>query len=101
MVKECGQGSLIAKLDLADAFKQISVRTEDWELLSLSCTDEFGISYTKYYVYTVLCFGLCSAPYLFNRYADALEYTIAHCGVSNICHFLDDFITWNTDEKKL
>jgi hypothetical protein len=98
-VKKCGSSAFIAKIDLADAFKQILVRPQDWELLGMSLekTDQYGRIYTSYYVQTVLCFGLRSAPFLFNKYADALQHAMTVNNVTNICHFLDDYITWGTD----
>ena len=39
-----------------------------------------------------LPFGLCSAPYIVNQLADALEWVLRHnYGLSNILHILDDF----------
>ena len=35
-VSQCGNGSYTAKLDLAEAFKQILVRPYDWELLGFT-----------------------------------------------------------------
>ena len=45
------------------------------------------------YVDTCLPFGLRSAPKLFNIMADLLAWILGHQGVSNLMHYLDDFIT--------
>ena len=45
-----------------------------------------------YYFDTCLPFGLRSAPYLFNQYAEALQWMLHHNhGLSHILHYLDDF----------
>lgn len=98
-IKESGGNSLIAKIDLADAFKQILVRPQDWPLLGLTLdqTSKDGEKYTSYFVQTVLVFGLRSAPFLFNKYADALEHAMTVNKVKHVCHFLDDYITWDSN----
>ena len=64
LVKQCGTGSLLAKLDLEDAYKHILVRPQDWDLLGSTWleTDKNGVGHIVYYVDTVLPFGLRSAP---------------------------------------
>ncbi len=47
----------------------------------------------KYYYDKVLPFGLRSAPSIFNRLSDALEWILLHkCNISFVCHILDDFL---------
>ena len=49
----------------------------------------------KYYYDKVLPFGLWSqsAPSIFNRLSDALEWILLHkCNISFVCHILDDFL---------
>ena len=41
----------------------------------------------------MLPFGLRSAPKIFNAIADGLQWTAMEQGVTNLDHFLDDFIT--------
>lgn len=96
-IQKTGVETYISKTDLAEAFKQIYVRESDWPLLgfTLQDTDGVGSIYTRYYCYTSLCFGLRSAPFLFNKYADALEHAMKINKVSNVCHFMDDYITWH------
>ena len=54
---DSGPGSLMAKLDLKDAFRHIPVRAADWHLLGFFWGSEF-------YHMLVLAFGLRTAPYI-------------------------------------
>ena len=86
-------GTLSAKLDLADAFKHILIRSQDWPLLGsswdLQCLDS-SICHL-YYVDLFLPFGLHSSPVLFNEYADALQYAMKTNEVHDLLHYLDDY----------
>ena len=44
------------------------------------------------YVDTVLPFGLRSAPKIFNAIADILEWILSNEGVTDLMHYLDDFL---------
>ena len=44
------------------------------------------------FIDTVLPFGLCSAPKVFNALADALEWFVRKNGVEELCHYLDNFL---------
>ena len=80
-----GPAALMAKADLKSAFRMIPVRPHDWELLGMQWNGAF-------YFDTCLPFGLRSAPYLFNEYADALQWILGHnYGLSNTIHYLDDY----------
>lgn len=81
-----GIGTQMAKVDLKSAFRIIPVRKQDWELL--------GIRWRNlYYVDTCLPFGLRSAPYLFNQFADALEWILkTNYGLQWVIHYLDDYL---------
>ena len=79
-----GPAALMAKADLKSAFHMIPVRQQDWKLLGMQWNGAF-------YFDTCLPFGLRSAPYLFNEYADALQWILSHnYGLSNTIHYLDD-----------
>ena len=81
-----GKGALLAKVDLKIAFWIIPVRREDRELLGIHWRD-------KFYVDRCLLFGLRSAPFLFNKFAQALEWILHNnYSVSKILHYLDDFL---------
>lgn len=60
------------------------VRREDWELLGMHWKG-------AYYVDTCLPFGLRSAPYLFNQFAAALHWILAHNYNIHTVHYLDDY----------
>lgn len=80
-----GPGSLLAKLDLKEAFRHIPIRAEDWHHLGFSWRSQF-------YYCTVLTFGLRSAPYIFNLFAEALHWIIQRHIPSRLRHYLDDFL---------
>ena len=69
MLSALGKGALMAKVDLKSAFTMVPVRRQDWELLGMKWKE-------AYYVDTCLPFGLRSAPYLFNRFAEALQWIL-------------------------
>ncbi len=69
MLVSLGAGAPMAKVDLKSAFRMIPVRPQDWELLGLRWQG-------NYYFDTCLPFGLRSAPYLFNQYAEALQWIL-------------------------
>ncbi|KAG9223322.1 hypothetical protein CCMSSC00406_0010313 [Pleurotus cornucopiae] len=65
-IRSSGPGSLLAKLDLKDAFRHIPLSAQDRYLIGCVWEGEL-------YYYTVLIFGLRSAPYIFNLFAEALH----------------------------
>jgi hypothetical protein len=81
-----GQGCFLAKTDVDSAFRLIPLRPSDYEL--------FGMFWDgNYYYDRVLPFGLRSAPFLFNQLSEAVEWILLnHCGISFVCHILDDFL---------
>ena len=44
------------------------------------------------YIDTVLPFGLCSAPKVYNALADSLEWILHDMGIEYTLHYLDDFL---------
>jgi hypothetical protein len=80
-----GVGSLMAKLDLKDAFRHIPIRPADWHHMGFCWAD-------KFYYSIVLAFGLRSAPYIFNLFSEALHWIIQHHIPAHIRHYLDDFL---------
>ena len=46
----------------------------------------------RIYIDRALPFGLRSAPKFFSAVADAIQWILQHHGVSNLLHYLDDFI---------
>ena len=59
VLKESGRGSLLAKINLKDAYRHIPVCSTDWNLLGFHWMG-------KFYYPVILMFGGKSAPYIFN-----------------------------------
>jgi hypothetical protein len=91
MIKKAGKGALMCKLDLADAYKNIRVRKEDWHYLGTTWKNKLGD--VEYYIDTVLPFGLRFSATQFTILADGLEYCMYQNGVSSAIHYLDDFFS--------
>ena len=81
-----GVGALLAKIDIQHAFRNIPVHPSDRKYLGMSWKNNT-------YIDTVLPFGLRSAPKIFNAVADALEWILLKAGVTDLLHYLDDFLT--------
>ena len=80
-----GRGARMAKVDLKSAFRMIPVRKEDWQFLGIRWRGRF-------YVDTCLPFGLRSAPFLFNQFADVLAWILQNnYGLHWLIHYLDDY----------
>lgn len=94
-IKKLGKNCLLAKLDIQDAFKHISVSPSDIELQGSTWFRKLsnGTYRKEFYMDRVLVFGCRSSPKIFNEYATALEYIMKTKGVTDVCHFLDDYLT--------
>jgi hypothetical protein len=84
-IASSGRGTLLAKLDLKEAFHHIPVRPADWPLLGFTWENSF-------YHAIVLIFGIKSAPYIFNLFAEALHWIIQRHIPASLKHYLDDFL---------
>ena len=95
LIVKHGVGTLSPKLDLANAFKHIFIRSQDSPLLGSSWVLQHPGCSTCcfYYVDLFLPFGLCSSPALFNKYVDALQYAMKTNKVQDLLHYLDDYFT--------
>ena len=89
-VNDYGRGALLSRLDLAAAYKHVVVRPDDWDLLGCTWTHDSG--YTEFFVDLTLPFGLKSSAKLFTEMADALKLAMEYSGVSEVDHYLDDYI---------
>ena len=67
IILQIGPGTKMATIDIASAFRFITVHPNDWYLLGIKWNDQL-------YIYRQLPFSLQSTPLLFNGYADALEW---------------------------
>ena len=92
LILASGKGALLAKIDIASAFRIISVHPSDRHLLGMLWKG--GVFINKQ-----LPFGLRSAPLIFNAYADALEWILQDLGVAKIIHYLDDFLVVGTPDS--
>ena len=85
-ILELGTNTLLAKIDIKNAFRLLPVHPADRHLLAMEWRKHI-------YIYTCLPFGLRSAPKLFNILADLLSWIVEQRGVSMSLHYLDDFLT--------
>ena len=85
-ILELGPNTLLAKIDIKNAFRILPVHPADRHLLCMEWNKAV-------YVDTCLPFGLRSAPKLFNILADLLSWIAEQRGVTFSLHYLDDFLT--------
>ena len=78
------QGSPLVKADIKEAYRMIPVH-HDQHLLRVRWND-------SYYIDRMLAFGLRSAPKIFSAVADALQWMLSQRAITNILHYLNDFI---------
>ena len=82
-----GRGTLMAKFDVASAYRNVAIHPDDRPLLGMMWRGQ-------YFVDVVLPFGLRSAPFIFTAIADLVEWILVHnYGVNFLRHYLDDFLT--------
>lgn len=80
-----GVGALLAKIDVARAYRNIPIHPDDRWLLGMIWDGSLFID-------TALPFGLRSAPKIFSAVADAVEWILRQEGVQVVMHYLDDFL---------
>ncbi len=85
LAKSLGPSTLLAKLDLKEAYRAVPVHLSDQRLLAVSYN---GTSYLN----KALPFGLRSAPKLFSTLTDAMMWVLRDRGVHATVHYLDDFL---------
>ncbi len=81
-----GRGTLLAKMDVRQAYRNIPVHPEDRRLLGMRWQGDT-------YVDAVLPFGLRSAPLIFSAVGDAIAWIMEQHGVAWLDYYIDDFIT--------
>jgi len=82
-----GQGTLMAKFDVASAYHNVAVYPQDRLLFRM-------IWCNKFYVDMALQFSLRSAPYIFTAITDVVQKMLTHNhSVDFLRHYLDDFLT--------
>ena len=84
-VRKAGRGCILIKRDLKDAFRNIPLSIQSRRLMGFYWR---GITYEE----CCLSFGLRTAPFLFNLFAEGLHWILAAKLAFPIEHYLDDFI---------
>ncbi len=74
-ILELGRGALLAKVDIAHAYRNVPVHPDDRQLLGMQWNG-------RLFVDKALPFGLRSAPKMFTAIADALEWVLRERGVT-------------------
>ena len=85
-IGQAGRGCILIKRDIRDAFRMIPVSALQRWLLGFSWRSVF-------YQEHALPFGLRTAPFIFNLFAEALHWILIFRGWPTLHHYLDDFIT--------
>lgn len=85
IVRELGKRTMLAKLDLKDAYRIVPVHPDDYSLLGIQWDGQT-------FVDRALPFGLCSAPKIFNAVADVITWVFHQLGIAHQLHYLDDFL---------
>ena len=81
-----GRGTLLAKMDIRQAYRNVPIHPSDRPLLGMRWR---GVTFAD----ATLPFGLRSAPLIFSTIADALQWVMERMGVDWVAHYIDDFIT--------
>ena len=80
------RGTLLAKMDIWQAYRNVPIHPSDRPLLGMRWRGETFADAT-------LPFGLISAPLIFSAIADALQWVMERMGIDWVAHYIDDFIT--------
>ena len=91
-IRQRGRGSLMAKMDIKHAYRNVPVHPKDRLILGMQWK---GSSFVD----AALPFGLRSAPLLFTAVADAVQFIMEKWGVGWVAHYIDDFITVGSPES--
>ena len=82
-----GRGTLLAEVDIRDAYRLIPIHPHNRPLLGMSSDNQL-------YVNLALPFGSRSAPFIFNKFAEAWHWILHHRhGIRYLLHYLDDYLT--------
>ena len=87
IISELGQGTKLAKVDIAHVYRNIPVYPTDRLVLGMQWENNVFID-------KVLPFGLRSTPKIFCAISDALEWILHTKGVLACLHYIDDFLTF-------
>ena len=84
-IRQFGPGTLMAKMDLRNAYRVVPVHPLDQPLIGVKWNGSI-------YHDSALPFGLRSAPKIFTAVADALAWAMFVNGTRHFLHYLDDFL---------
>ena len=85
-ILQLGRGTLLAKVDVKHAYRNVPIHPDDRHLLGMAWRGRLFVDKT-------LPFGLRSAPKIFTALADALQWVLQDRGVGWLIHYIDDFLT--------
>lgn len=86
-IKKFGKGTILNKVDITDAFKQLAIKREQHHLYCIKWRQ-------NYYYFVRLCFGSRSSPKIFDNLSIAICWIASHnYKIPIILHLLDDFLT--------
>lgn len=84
-IRRLGRGTMLAKFDIANAYRSVPVHPVDRLLLGMRWRGATLVD-------GALPFGLRSAPKLFTAVADAFLWMMGREGIVHAMHYLDDFL---------
>ena len=82
-IQTLGSGTMLIKMDLESAYRQIPIHPGDHFLLGISWEG-------RTYVDRALPLGLRSTPKIFSAVADMMAWALHKAGIEHIIHYLDD-----------
>ena len=85
-VLQLGRRSEMAKIDVRQAYRNVTVHSRDRHLMGMEWQGRVLID-------GALPFGLRSAPLLLTALGDAVQWTVEKKGASWVGHYIDDFVT--------
>ena len=81
-------GMFMASVDIADAYRTVSVSPDQWKYQGLEWTLN---GKTNYYCDTRLCFGIRCAPFIFTEISNFVVRCLNRRGYFTVINYLDDF----------
>ena len=85
MLHSLGEGTMMAKVDIKEAYRIVPIHPHDRLYLGIQWKD-------RVFVDTQLPFGLASAPAIFSAIVEAREWILRNHGMRHVLHYLDDFL---------
>ena len=90
---ELGKGAYMAKTDVKNAFRIIPIKPDNQNLLGMKWEGQF-------YFDRCLPMGASSSCHIFEKFSSALEFIVKKQGISNVIHYLDDFLILNKSKSE-